>query len=124
MSSRAPRKCIRVAEHPPPQTTNIPTKFTLDYFDVDFCNECLVMRDRAHYVDSGVTLPLVSECGTTVKENLEWSELSDNAFMEKFGYEIREQYNVPTEEELAAVDEYDADKELPYEEYEDDEVDE
>lgn len=106
---RAPRKRIRLPEPPAPKTTGVPKKVPVDYFEPDFFNESLVVRDRARIAQYGVALPPVAARGTTLKDYTAWNKLSDDEFMETYGNAVMKNYNVPTQEEIDAVAAYDGD---------------
>lgn len=69
----------------------------LDWHDPEYFNQ-LPAHIRARYFNSPIALPLderVDETG--------WAKLEDREFMEKYGNEVRELYEFPTEDEMEAI---------------------
>jgi hypothetical protein len=58
---------------------------------------------RALFVDAPIALPLPESCGDQALPD--WKAMSKDKFMEKYGNKVRAQYNIPTEEELAMLNE-------------------
>lgn len=72
----------------------------------------LTVCERADYTKDGVyiALPLAQHCQTW-EQCLAWKDLSDEVFMEKYGNAVLEQYHLPTDEEIARLEEFDGDDE-------------
>ncbi|KAJ7438037.1 hypothetical protein B0H11DRAFT_2254973 [Mycena galericulata] len=96
----------------------LPKKVPIDYFSPEFFNSMSV-RQRASYMHNGIALPTIENCDTWEKI-LEWKGLDDATFMKKYGKAKLALYNVPTEAELARLDESD-DEEDEEDEEDDDE---
>jgi len=90
------------------ELTALPKRVPIDWFDVDFWNTDLTLRERANYVKNGiiVALPLEEHCNTWEK-CVVWKNLPEEEFMEKFGNAVLERYHIPTEEELAQLEAWD-----------------
>ncbi|KAF9043558.1 hypothetical protein BDZ89DRAFT_1008945 [Hymenopellis radicata] len=87
----------------------LPQNVPLDWFEPDFYNNSLTVRERAQYMDNGVVLPKREWCQTL--ENIRmWKNLDDKAFELQFGNDKLALYNLPTEEELQQLDEYEAEE--------------
>ena len=86
--------------HPQQQESRIsarlPRSCALDWFDPEYFND-MDIEFRALYVDAPIALPLREYCGIPAPD---WKNMPDDNFMEKYGNEVRAQYNLPTEEEL------------------------
>jgi len=80
----------------------------VDWFDPVFWNGSMTIRERAEYTKDGawVALPLEEHCQTW-EHCAKWKNLSDHQFMEQYGKEVLTLYTLPTEEELARLEELD-----------------
>ncbi|KIK64470.1 hypothetical protein GYMLUDRAFT_56930 [Collybiopsis luxurians FD-317 M1] len=58
-----------------------------------------------HVCKNGVALPLEEDC----EDVTEWKNLSEDDFMDLYGNDVLKQYNIPTAEEIAQLDEYETD---------------
>jgi len=90
------------------ELTTLPKCVPIDWFDVNFWNTDLTLRERANYVKNGiiVALPLEEHCNTWEK-CVVWKNLPEEEFMEKFGNAVLKRYHIPTEEELAQLEVWD-----------------
>ena len=79
----------------------------MDYFDPDYFNTHLSARKRAHYAANGIAMPLPVHCSNF---NI-WKNLSEKEFMDRFGNAVKALYNIPTQEELEQLEDYDAEDE-------------
>ncbi|KAJ7137632.1 hypothetical protein C8R46DRAFT_922438 [Mycena filopes] len=80
----------------------LPVGVPIDYWDPQFYNTELDTREKAMYVDTGVAFPLPQFC--TDEHVHKWAKLPAKEFMAKFGKDVLAQYNLPTAEEIAALD--------------------
>ncbi|VDB99908.1 unnamed protein product [Peniophora sp. CBMAI 1063] len=110
-SRNAPRARIRLSPPPPPTVVALPIEVPVDYFDPEYFNEDVLPRDRARYAEYGVAFPAELLRGDTVTEHMAWCNLSEDQFMQKYGKDVLEDYNIPTSDELARIAAYEADEE-------------
>lgn len=59
---------------------------------------------RAYYIDAPIALPLAGDLSHNVGEWKAWKGLSDADFMARYGNKVKAQYNLPTEAEMAAME--------------------
>ncbi|KAJ7091611.1 hypothetical protein C8R44DRAFT_750514 [Mycena epipterygia] len=88
----------------------LPTNVPIDYFFPDFFNE-LSVRARASYMDNGIALPTEQYCRTW-KDIAMWKGLSTADFMAQYGAAKLDLYNLPTDEELAMLNDGDDENEM------------
>lgn len=95
------------------ELTVLPKKVPIDWFDPIYWNS-LTVHERAEYSQGGtpvVALPLEQFCETWELCN-QWKNLPREVFMEKYGNAVLSQYNLPTPEELAQLEEWDEEEEV------------
>ena len=82
----------------------------------------MTVRERADFIKDGYTvaLPLAEHCDTWEKIS-QWKNLPGNEFMARYGNSVLMQYSMPTDTEIARLEECDADEE---DEDEDEDLDE
>ncbi|KAF8070251.1 hypothetical protein FPV67DRAFT_1668126 [Lyophyllum atratum] len=90
--------------HPDNQESRIserlPILCPLDWFDPGYFND-MDIKFRALYVDAPIALPLHEHI---VKDVMDWKAMPEDKFMEKYGNHVKAKYDLPTEEELRALD--------------------
>jgi hypothetical protein len=64
------------------------------------------VKERARYVDTGVAFPLADFAFDEAHEG--WKTMGKKEFMEMYGNDVLEQYNIPSPEEIAAIPNSDA----------------
>ena len=74
----------------------------LDWFDPAFFN-AMSLRNRACYATAPIALPLKSDCLSTDSDP-DWKDMSQRAFMKKYGNRVRALYKLPMATELAALE--------------------
>lgn len=79
----------------------LPEYCPLDWFDPDYFNS-LDISIRALYIGCPIALPLPADV-TASPTGWDWKTMGEKEFMSKYGYKVRALYNVPTKEELAAM---------------------
>jgi hypothetical protein len=86
----------------------LPKQVPIDWFDPIYWNIHLTVRERAHYVWDGayIALPNAELCASWM-ECAKWKNLSTKEFMEKYGNAVLAEYNLPTEEEIEQLEEWD-----------------
>lgn len=67
------------------------------------------MKECAQYVDTGVAFPLAAIAFDSA--HAAWKTMGKKEFMEKYGYDALEQYNIPSAEEVDAIPDSDAEDE-------------
>lgn len=89
------------------ELTAQPKQVPIDWFDPTYWNTCLTVRERADYIEGGVciALPMPEFCGTW-EQCAVWKNLPEKEFMATYGDTVLKQYNLPTEEELKQLEEY------------------
>jgi len=80
----------------------LPEDVPLDWFSPDYFND-LPASMRARYHDSPIALPLPRRLWEDPKRD--WKTMQYKLFMTKYGDEVKAQYLLPTDEELAAIEE-------------------
>ncbi|KAJ4492140.1 hypothetical protein C8J55DRAFT_420047, partial [Lentinula edodes] len=80
----------------------------VDFFDPEYFNNFLSVKERAHYAHNGVALPLEEHCINT-RIDL-WKNLPEDEFMQVYGNAVLAQYKIPSQEELDQLDEYELDE--------------
>ena len=95
--------------------TAMPESVPIDWFEPDAWNSFTV-RERVEYTAGGISvgLPLEKHCDTLAK-CAKWKNLPEKEFMEKYGNDVLAQYHMPTDAEIAQLEEYEAgekDKEI------------
>ncbi|KAG6912229.1 hypothetical protein DXG01_016204, partial [Tephrocybe rancida] len=93
------------------ELTTRPKDVPIDFFSPDYWNNIMTVRERADCRAADgtyhVALPLEEFCGSW-KECAKWKNLSDADFMERYGKEVLKEYDLPTEEELKQMEEWEA----------------
>lgn len=92
----------------PSLLTQTPKDVPIDFFDPEYFNNFLSVKERAHYAHNGVALPLEEHCINT-RIDL-WKNLPEDKFMQVYGNAVLAQYKIPTQEELDQLDEYELDE--------------
>ena len=85
----------------------------LDWFDPEYFHS-MDIEFWALYIDAPIALPLVEHCGLLTEMGAsppDWKNMPEAEFMEKYGNAVQAQYNLPTEEELTALNRVKADLE-------------
>ncbi|KAJ7440105.1 hypothetical protein B0H11DRAFT_2253266 [Mycena galericulata] len=95
----------------------LPKNVPIDYFSPKFFNGMSV-RQRATYMNNGIALPLLEHCGTW-EDIKKWKGLDDATFMRDYGKDKRALYEIPTEAELARLEEDDEEEDEEDEEDDD-----
>lgn len=94
--------------------TAIPKETAIDYFNPEFWNSELTIREKAVYIRHGVTIALPKEefCRTWA-DIVKWKDLSDEEFMEHYGDAVLQEYIIPTAKQIEEYEdhEYDVDEE-------------
>jgi len=86
-----------------PSYTNRPRNAPIDYFSPWYYNNVLTLREHAMYMNNGVALPLPQHC-QSADDIRRWRKLSTKKFMEEYGNDVLDLYDIPTEEELERLD--------------------
>jgi hypothetical protein len=79
----------------------LPLNIPIDFWDPKFYNEELDVHEKALYIGTGVAFPLAQFCNSN--DHADWAKMPAKEFMKKYGDDVLKQYNIPTEEELAAL---------------------
>lgn len=85
--------------------TILPPDVPVDYFTPEFFN-ALTVKERARYVNTGVAFPLEEFAFDEAHED--WKKMGKREFMEMYGNDVLEYYNLPTQEEIDALPKSDA----------------
>ncbi|KAJ7729881.1 hypothetical protein B0H14DRAFT_3169164 [Mycena olivaceomarginata] len=88
--------------------TILPADIPIDFFSPEFYN-ALTVKERTRYVDTGVAFPLAAIAFDSV--HAAWKTMGKKEFMEKYGYDVLEQYNIPSAEEVDVIPDSDAEDE-------------
>ncbi|KDQ34158.1 hypothetical protein PLEOSDRAFT_152217 [Pleurotus ostreatus PC15] len=86
-----------------PISRRLPLGCPLDWFAPEYFNSLDVMY-RAYYIDAPIALPLAGDLSDNIGEWKAWKDLSDADFMARYGNKVKAQYNLPTEAEMAAME--------------------
>lgn len=90
--------------------TTLPRRVPIDWFDPDFWNNSLTVRERMEYLEQGgsikIALPAEELCRTW-KDCLAWKNLPEDEFMTNYGDAVLAEYNIPTAEEIERIQQYD-----------------
>ncbi|KAJ7200521.1 hypothetical protein GGX14DRAFT_571927 [Mycena pura] len=78
----------------------LPPDVPVDWFKPDYYNG-LTIKERARYANTGVGFPLPKLVFEPA--HAQWKYLGKKEFMEKYGYDVLEQYDIPSAEEIAAL---------------------
>ncbi|KAG6913893.1 hypothetical protein DXG01_003672 [Tephrocybe rancida] len=94
----------------PSERTAIPQAVPIDWFDPEYFNHTLTLREQAQLVKHGVrvALPTADLCATWEQCSV-WKNLSDSDFMLQYGNTVLADYNLPTEEDLKRLEEFEND---------------
>ncbi|KAJ6559982.1 hypothetical protein B0H19DRAFT_1069691 [Mycena capillaripes] len=84
----------------------LPADVPIDYFTPEFFN-ALTLKERSRYVNTGVAFPLADFAFDEAHD--EWKTMGKKDFMEKYGNDVLEQYDVPTQEEIDTIPDSDVD---------------
>ncbi|KAG6913722.1 hypothetical protein DXG01_004703 [Tephrocybe rancida] len=96
----------------PSERTAIPRAVPIDWFDPEYFNHTLTLRERAQLVKHGVRVALpTAELCATWEQCSAWKNLSDSDFMLQYGNTVLAEYNLPTEEDLKRLEEFENDAE-------------
>ncbi|KAJ7032234.1 hypothetical protein C8F04DRAFT_1359439 [Mycena alexandri] len=82
----------------------LPPDVPVDFFTPEFYNG-LTLKERARYANTGVAFPLPKVVFDPAHAN--WRYLGKKDFMDKYGYDVLEQYDIPSAEEIDAIPESD-----------------
>jgi hypothetical protein len=106
---RAPKTRIRPNPLLPASNIGVilPADVPIDFFTPEFYN-ALSVKECAQYVDTGVAFPLADFAFDEVHED--WKTMGKKEFMEMYGNDVLEQYNIPSPEEIAAIPNSDAER--------------
>lgn len=94
---------------PEPTLHAIPMGAPLDWFDPVYFNTVLTLRERDQVFKKAtfkIALPAAELC--TREHWTMWRGMSYPKFMEKYGNDELKKYEIPSEEEIALLDEYEA----------------
>ncbi|KAJ7640002.1 hypothetical protein DFH06DRAFT_1478028 [Mycena polygramma] len=86
----------------------LPPDVPVDFFTPAFFN-ALTLKERARYVNTGVAFPLEDFAFDEAHDD--WKTMGKKDFMEKYGNDVLEQYDIPSPEEIDALPDSDADDE-------------
>lgn len=107
LSSSEERKRIEADNPPQTRFKSIPHDVPMDWFDPDYFNTKLTMHERHDIVKKTgryVGLPRADLC--TREHWGKWRNKKRGEFMEKFGGEELAKYDIPTDEDIAMLDDY------------------
>ncbi|KAI4518097.1 hypothetical protein K525DRAFT_209390 [Schizophyllum commune Loenen D] len=95
----------------------------IDWFDPDYWNNTLTVRERADIIKDGkrIALPKAEHC-QTMEQCRKWKNLSEDEFWQKYGEDVLAQYAMPTEKELELLRKGDWEKDEDEDEAEEDDV--
>ncbi|KAJ6450953.1 hypothetical protein C8R47DRAFT_1170681 [Mycena vitilis] len=103
----------------------LPPDVPVDFFTPEFFN-ALTLKERARYVKTGVAFPLKDFVFDEAHDD--WKTMGKKEFMEKYGDDVLDQYDLPSAEEIDALPDSDAEdeeeEEINLEDTEDEEDDE
>ncbi|KAJ7501166.1 hypothetical protein B0H11DRAFT_1993870 [Mycena galericulata] len=104
---KAPKPRICTDPLPPAsQFGNIlPPDVPVDYFTPEFFN-ALTVKERARYAKTGVAFPLEEFAFDEAHED--WKTMGKKEFMEMYGNDVLEYYDIPSQEEIDALPKSDA----------------
>lgn len=88
----------------------LPEYCPLDWFDPDYFNS-LDISIRMLYIGCPIALPLAADV-TASPSGWDWKAMEEKEFMKKYGNKVRELYNIPTREEIAAMNARDEGEDL------------
>ncbi|KAJ7197081.1 hypothetical protein C8J57DRAFT_1546280 [Mycena rebaudengoi] len=104
-ASQKKRTEPRIVANPPTPATALskilPLNVPIDFWDPKFYNEELDVHEKALYIGTGVAFPLAQFCNSN--DHADWAKMPVKEFMKKYSDDVLKQYNIPTEEELAAL---------------------
>lgn len=95
--------------------TALPKNVPLDWFSPDFWNNELTLRERVDIIGrdrSNLIVALPKEEFCTWEHHRKWKTLSDSDFMQQFGNVVLDEYEIPTEEEIEQLEQWEAQDEL------------
>ncbi|KAJ6463052.1 hypothetical protein C8R47DRAFT_1238749 [Mycena vitilis] len=124
---RAPKPRIRGNPLLPASDIGVilPPDVPVDFFTPAFFN-ALTLKERARYVNTGVAFPLEDFAFDEAHEG--WKTMGKKEFMEKYGDDVLDQYDIPSPEEINALPDSDAEddeeEEINLEDTEDEEDEE
>ena len=105
------------------QIPTLPKSVPIDWFDPDYWNNTLTVRERADIIKDGkrIALPKAEHC-QTMEQCRKWKNLSEDEFWQKYGEDVLAQYAMPTEKELELLRKGDWEKDEDEDEAEEDDV--
>lgn len=87
------------------QLPAIPKRVPIDWFDPDYWNDSMTVREKARIIKNGVTVALPDDHHiTTWAAFSSWKSLPEAQFMVQFGNAVKAKYKMPTEEEMKLLD--------------------
>ncbi|KAJ7098404.1 hypothetical protein C8R44DRAFT_889020 [Mycena epipterygia] len=86
----------------------LPPDVPIDFFTPEFYNE-LTVKERARYANTGVAFPLEDFVFDPAHNN--WRTMGKKEFMEMYGNNVLEQYDISSTEEIDMLSDSDADNE-------------
>ncbi|KAJ7782587.1 hypothetical protein DFH07DRAFT_949385 [Mycena maculata] len=103
----------------------LPPDVPIDFFTPEYYN-ALTVKERARYANTGVAFPLEDFAFDPAHED--WKTMGKQEFMEMYGDDVLDQYDIPSAEEIDALSDSDADdeeeEEIDLEDTDDEEGDE
>ncbi|KAJ7200251.1 hypothetical protein B0H12DRAFT_1244470 [Mycena haematopus] len=105
--ARAPKPRIRADPLIPasPIGLILPPDVPIDFFTPEFFN-ALTVKERARYVNTGVAFPLEEFAFDEARND--WKTMGKKEFMEMYGNDILDEYEIPSIEEINALPKSDA----------------
>lgn len=86
----------------------LPPDVPVDFFTPEFYN-ALTLKERARYVNTGVAFPLEEFAFDEAHDD--WKTMGKKEFMEMYGNDVLDQYDIPSAEEIDGLPDSDADDE-------------
>ncbi|KAJ7137193.1 hypothetical protein C8R44DRAFT_869253 [Mycena epipterygia] len=83
----------------------LPPDVPVDFFTPEFYN-ALTLKERARYANTGVAFPLEDFVFDEMHDG--WKTLGKKEFMELYGKDVLDQYDIPSAEEIRALPDSDA----------------
>ncbi|KAJ7204929.1 hypothetical protein GGX14DRAFT_645365 [Mycena pura] len=112
---RAPKPRTRQDPLLPPSYFGkiLPPDVPVGFFTPEYYNQ-LTLKERARYVNTGVAFPLPALVFNPAHAG--WKYLGKKEFMENYGYDVLEQYDIPSAEEIDVLPPSDAEDDEEVEE--------
>ena len=95
------------------ELTTLPKQVPIDWFEPIYWNTHLTVREHANYIKGSayIALPDPELCASWA-ECAKWKNLSEKEFMDKYGNTVLAQYNLPTEEEMEQLEQWEEEEEV------------